>query len=153
LGKPLSTTPPLQYRLQAKENYRLGEPLVIDFTLKNLSDHNVWVLTWYTPLEGLKGNIFEVTCDGKPISYEGIMAKRGNPRRDDYIQIPPKDAVSVTVDLSEAYKIQQSSECRVKFKGRIHDFSSMEDVLPKENTRHNSMNIPGNIVSFRSSDS
>jgi peptidyl-Lys metalloendopeptidase len=87
----LSTTPLLQYRLQAKENYRLGEPLVIEFTLENLSDHNVWVLTWYTPLEGLKGKIFEVTCDGKPVAYEGIMVKRGDPCRDDYVHIPSKN--------------------------------------------------------------
>jgi peptidyl-Lys metalloendopeptidase len=153
LGKALSTTPLLQYRLQAKDKYRLREPIVIDFTLENLSDHNVWVLTWYTPLEGIKGNIFDVTCDGKPIPYEGIMARRGNPRREDYIQIPSMAAVSATVDLSEAYKIHQCNECKVKFRGRIYDFSNIEGVVPKENIGHNSMNISGNIVSFRISDS
>jgi len=147
------STPLLQYRLQGKENYRLGEPLIIEFVLENLSKQNIWVLTWYTPLEGLKGKIFEVTCDGKPVPYEGIMAKRGNPRGEDYILIPSNEAVSATVDLSKAYKIQQSDECQVKFKGRIHDFSSTEDVVPKENARHNSLNIPGNVVSFRIADS
>jgi peptidyl-Lys metalloendopeptidase len=152
LGKPLSAVM-LQYKLQSKQNYRLGEPILIDFTLQNLSDHNLWVLSWYTPLEGLKGRIFEVTCDGKPIPYEGIMAKRGNPLREDYICIPSKGSVSVTTDLSKDYRIPQCNECKVKFRGRIYDFSNREDTIPKQSTQHSSIDIPGNVVSFRITDS
>ena len=144
----------LQYNLKSKENYRLDEPIIIDFTLENVSDHDLWVLSWYTPLEGLKGNIFEVRCDGKPIQYKGIMVKRGAPLREDYTYIPSKGSVSVTFDLSKAYEFAQCGECEVKFKGQIYDFSNRnDDIIQKETTRHNSVNIPGNAVSFRISDS
>ena len=140
----------LQYELQSKQSYRLGEHIIIDFKLENLSDHDLWVLSWYTPLEGLKGRIFDATCDGKPVQYEGIMTKRGNPTREDYIHIPSKGSVSATIDLSEAYKMPpECSECKVKFTGRIHDFSDRSEIIPKQNNEHNAIDIPGNVVSFR----
>ena len=90
--QPLSSV--LKYQLSASNSYVLGKPVIIKFTLYNLLDENIWVLTWYTPLEGLKGKIFLVTCNGKEIPYEGRMVKRGNPTQDDYIYIASKGLAS-----------------------------------------------------------
>lgn len=90
--QPLSSV--LKYQLSASNSYVLGKPVIIKFTLYNLLDENIWVLTWYTPLEGLKGKIFLVTCNGKEIPYEGRMVKRGNPTQDDYIYIASKGSAS-----------------------------------------------------------
>ncbi len=60
----MSSTNKMKYELKAQDSYRKDNPVMIDFVLHNLSDKDLWVLTWYTPLEGIKGNIFHVICDG-----------------------------------------------------------------------------------------
>lgn len=139
----------LKYQLSADPVYVSGESVRIGFTLQNTSDENLWVLKWYTPLEGIKGKIFQVTCDGNEIPYEGRMVKRGDPTKDDYIFLAPKDSVFAEVDLSEAYSLPVCNECHVIFKGRIHDIVTDESLLPNKSEKHQWVDIPGNTVSFR----
>lgn len=139
----------LRYQLSASSSYILGKPVMIKFILENFSDENIRILTWYTPLEGLKGKIFKVTCDGKEIPYEGRMIKRGNPTLDDYINVVPKGSVSAEVDLSSAYNLSICNECRVEFKGRIHDIISGEAPIPQERDEQRWIDIPGNSVVFQ----
>ena len=114
-----------------------------------IMDENLWILKWYTPLEGMRGEIFQVNCDGKEIPYEGMMAKRGDPDRDSYVHIVPVGSVSEVVDLSGAYNIPVSNECQVKFKGRIYDVLNSEDRVPRRSDEHQGMDITGNVAAFR----
>jgi hypothetical protein len=138
----------LKYQLSADPVYISGKPVRIGFTLQNISDKNLWVLKWYTPLEDIKGKIFQVTCDGKEILYEGRMVKRGDPTKDDYIFLAPKDSVFAEVDLSKAYSLPVCDECYVAFKGRIHDIVTDESLLPNKSEKHQWVDIPGNTVTF-----
>src|SRR5436853_7541895 len=106
----------LKYYLAAQSTYVLGKPVVIAFSLNNASSNDVWVLKWYTPLEGMKGKIFEVTCDGIQMPYEGRMVKRGNPLREDYVLINAGASAHAEFDLSQTYSLRDCTECRVKFK-------------------------------------
>jgi hypothetical protein len=140
------------YRLTTQDSYVRGNPIFIKFTLENLSNEDLWVLEWYTPLEGLKGKIFTVTCDGKEIPYEGMMMKRGQPTKDDYVHIDPGRSVSAEVDLSKGYTLPASKECLVEFKGRIYDFSTDGNSIPKRSEEHQILNITGNAVTFSVAD-
>jgi len=144
-----TVTQSLKYQLSANDSYVAGTPITINFTLENLLDENLWVLNWYTPLEGMRGEIFQVKCDGKEIHYEGMMAKRGDPDQDSYIHIVPGGSVSEVVDLTGVYNIPVSNECQVEFNGRIFDVLSSEDKLPRKRDEHQGMDITGNVVSFR----
>jgi hypothetical protein len=139
----------LKYQLSADPSYVAGKSVIIGFTLQNTSDENLWILKWYTPLEGIEGKIFKVTCDGKEIPYEGRMIKRGDPSRDDYIFLAPKDSVFAEVDLSKAYSLPVCNECLVTFKGKIHDIVIDESRLPNKSENHQGAEIPGNTISFR----
>ena len=141
--------PLLRYRLAADPGYTAGQPILIRFTLENMADGDLWVLTWYTPLEGLMGRIFTVTCDGREILYEGMMVKRGDPGSKDYMHISPHGSVSAVVDLSEAYPLHACRECRVRFRGRIHDVVRAKGTLPRKSDDHEGMDIEGNSVIFR----
>ncbi len=143
---------PLRYTLTAEQYYLTGQPVKIDFTLENMTGEDLFILTWYTPLEGLKGKIFEVMCDSRMIPYEGRMVKRGDPPQEDYIRIVEHGSVSAAVDLAEVYRFPACQECRVKFKGRIHDILRNENLLPRRSNDHQWMDIPGNPVSFRIKD-
>lgn len=139
----------LTYYLSSKEKYIQGNSIIINFSLKNVSKSKLWVLKWYTPLEGIKGKIFRVICDGKEILYEGPMVKRGTPNKHDYIYIEPNKSVSSQVDLSEVYVFLECSECLVKFSGKIWDISTSADFIPKKNGDLKSFTIHGNSINFK----
>lgn len=139
----------LKYQLNADPVYTSGKSIRIGFTLQNTSNENLWILKWYTPFEGIKGKIFQVTCDGKEVPYEGRMVKRGNPVKDDYIFLASKESAFAEVDLSEAYRLPICNECHVVFKGRIHDIVTNESLLPNKIESHRWVDIPGNSVFFR----
>lgn len=139
----------LKYRLEAEESYRAGGAVVIHFTLENVSAEPLTVLTWYTPLEGLYGDIFSVTRDGEEVLYQGRMVKRDDPHPEDYVRIEPGDSVSAEVDLARGYGLSTAGEYRVEFNGRIHDVARRDAPVPRAQDEHRGVEIPGNAVIFR----
>jgi peptidyl-Lys metalloendopeptidase len=138
----------LTYRMQAQKTYDHSLPIKLAFSIENPSAKELWILKWYTPLEGIKSNIFEVVCDGVEIPYEGRMVKRGAPERDDYLRLGPRSTEHVEVDLSNAYNCPAAKQCRVKFKGRIHDVVSDAQQVPRAMADHSPVDIDGNTVAF-----
>lgn len=138
----------LKYYLHAHSSYAQGEPVIIEFGIENLSSSDVWILKWYTPLEGIKGKIFEVKCDGVDIPYEGMLMKRGNPESDDYVHIHPGETARAEFDLSSIYSFPVCEECWLKFKGRIHDAVLDQQRVPRTIGEHRSVDVPGNAISF-----
>jgi len=138
----------LRYHLYAQRSYVQGAPIVIGFSLKNLSPNDVWILKWYTPLEGIKGKIFGLKCDGENIPYEGRMVKRGAPEQDDYILLEAGSSVHVEFDLSRDYSFPKCGECKLQFKGRIFDVVADKYQVPRASSEHFVVDIPGNTVSF-----
>jgi len=142
----------LNFKLEAEAGYAAIGAVDIKFTLENVSNEALYVLTWYTPLEGLKGKIFKVTRNGEEIPYEGRMIKRGNPAREDYVRIGPGETASATVDLSSGYDLGARGEYRVEFKGRIHDIAREGQPLPRTQDASQGMDVKGNAVAFRVHD-
>ncbi|MBI5827482.1 MAG: hypothetical protein HZB22_07145 [Deltaproteobacteria bacterium] len=141
--------PQMRFTLDAQQSYAAGSPVAIRFTLENLTAEPLYVLKWYTPLEGIKGRIFKVTRDGVEVLYEGPMVKRANPVRDDYVRIGPGESVSVAVDLSVVYDLTKPGEYRAEFSGRIYDVAVEEKTLPRTMDKHQGIDLTGNAVTFR----
>jgi hypothetical protein len=139
----------LRFRLDVQQTYVIGRPVPIHFILENLSNRALYVLTWNTPLEGLKGKIFRVKRDGADILYEGRMVKRGEPERQDYMRNGPRESISATIDLSQGYNVRVAGEYQVEFVGRIQDIAEEGEALPRPRERHRSVEISGNVVVFR----
>jgi hypothetical protein len=142
-------SPKLRYRLFADKSYSAGKPITLGFRLENLTNKGLLILTWYTPLEGIKSRIFKVTCGGKEILYNGPMVKRAAPALEDYVRIGPKASISAKVDLSQAYSLPICSECLVEFEGRIHDIVHEDGTSQIEQGSQHGMDIMGNAASFR----
>lgn len=138
----------LRYHVQAQESYAPGETISITFTLENTSGQDLWVLTWYTPLEGIKGNIFDLKCNGQTLRYRGRMLKRGEPRQEDYVHLPPGGSVSRAVDLSEAYDLAPGKRCRLRFRGDVLDVYMGQQLIRQPGVKPQSMVIAGNAVTF-----
>ena len=138
----------LKYYLTSRESYRVGQSVRIGFRIENVSKDKIWILIWYTPFEGIRGKIFEVTRDGNPVQYQGRMVKRGDPRPEDYVSIDPGAYRSIDVDLSSAYDFSVPGTYQVRFKGRIYDVVKEAAALPKKRDQHQGMTITGNSIIF-----
>ncbi len=158
----LSLESPLIFHINGVSVHSVGGPVKIDFTLSNESSEDIWFLTWYTPFEGIWGDIFIIECANQHIDYIGPMAKRGSPGSDNFTLIPAGSSLQTQVDLSTAYALPRQGGCRVTFNGFLHHTvkiptdthpSQKSSLLAFELERHKqeappAMRITGNTFAF-----
>lgn len=118
-----------------------GRSTSLRFTLTNRTAAPLWVLRWNTPLEGWKGTVLTVTANGTEIPYQGPMLKRGDPDREDYVEIPAGEPASATVDLAEVYELGQPGRYEVKVTGSLHDVAKDGGSVPRPRDRHEAMEL------------
>jgi hypothetical protein len=92
----------LRARLEIPRTLSLGEPVKVQFFLVNDTNESLYVLNWFTPLEGIGGDIFLVRREGRPLRYQGPLASRIEPSPGAYTLIAPGAAVWAEVDLTQA---------------------------------------------------
>jgi peptidyl-Lys metalloendopeptidase len=126
-----------------------GQTVKLQFTLTNNSDEELYVLTWYTPLEGIAGEIFRVERDGELVPYQGILAKRGDPSPDAYILIGAGESVSAEVDLATAYDFSKAGEYTIEFLSpSISHVARTEAEMAKTVDDLSPVQIPSNRVTI-----
>lgn len=103
-------------KLYAHESYKKDEKTNLIFELTNHSKVPVHILKWNTPLEGLKSDCLNVKKNGKPVAYDGLLIKRGQPQPNDFITLHPGESISNKIDVSEAYKISNPGQVKVDYK-------------------------------------
>jgi hypothetical protein len=146
--KSLSEDDMLEFKLEAKDEYIVSQPVMIKFTLENLSDKKLWVLTWNTPLEGVKNNIFQLVCNGQDIVYEGPMVKRGKPGTNDYVCIDEGGKISAEIDLATIYNLSLPGTCHLAFRGQIQSLVIGDHLSIGGDEEKRLIQIPGNTVNF-----
>lgn len=104
-----------------KRVFGSSEPVLLRFALTNTSAVSVSVLTWGTPLEGFKTDMFAVYQQGARVPYIGMLVKRGQPAPEHYLTIKPGESVSTVIDLAEGYAIRQLGEYGVAFTSALPD--------------------------------
>jgi peptidyl-Lys metalloendopeptidase len=139
----------LDCTLEMDETYPVGQPVNLRFELHNQTDRSLYALTWYTPLEGIAGDIFRVTQDGEELPYQGMLAKRGDPTREEYITIEPGEAASAEVDLRTGYDLSVPGSYQVQFTAGLQDVSDDASLVPLKQDDHRSQSLSCNTVSFR----
>jgi peptidyl-Lys metalloendopeptidase len=121
----------LECTLSAPHRVRVGEPVPVHFRLTNRAPGPLYVLTWRTPLEGLRGNDFLITRDGEELRYRGPMVKRGEPEREHYVVIASDASADADVDLAPAYDFQQPGRYRIAFRGPVMDVAERATDIPR----------------------
>jgi hypothetical protein len=117
-------------------------PLTVRLTLINPSPAPLWVLRWNTPLEERwKGTIFTVTSGKQEIPYQGPMTKRGDPGREEYVEIPPGGSVSGEADLSQVYEMKKPGKYVVKVTGELSDVAMDGAEVPRGRYRFVGMKV------------
>lgn len=131
-----SRPPDLACRLESEPGAVAGGPVNIRFTLSNRGARGVRVLRWYTPLEGFWSDVLDLSYGGRKVAYEGPLMKRGDPGREDYVEIAPGKSVSAVVDLAGPYDVRRPGKYRVAFTRGLTDVVREGEVFPRPRGEH-----------------
>jgi peptidyl-Lys metalloendopeptidase len=114
----------------------------------NASTRPVWILRWYTPLEGIRGDVFGVTRNGRAVEYEGPLMKRGDPGREEYAEVPARGSISETVDLAGGWDVSRPGRYRVAFTRGIADVAVSAAEIPRARDRHRPVKLSCEAARF-----
>ena len=114
--------------------YQEQDAVLLRFTLRNTTQTRLHFLKWGTPFEGFKNDMFQITCSGASIPYQGILVTRGPIQEKDYLVIEPDSELTVTVDLAEGYAFHDDGNCEVVSTVILADVQQSESfsVPPRE---------------------
>ena len=147
-GSPASSDSLLVAAIEAPESLPTGAAVNVKFTLTNTSPEGLYVLNWFTPFEGLAGDIFRVQRDGVSLPYHGIQVKRGVPTSENYVWLDPGGSVSAEVDLAEGYDFSQPGRYTLQFRSpRLSHTASTPEEQASSFEELGAMSIPSDPVS------
>lgn len=127
----------LACRIEPQAPLTAGGPVAIRFLLTNPSQEPVWFLKWNTPFEGWMGTVFTVSDPGgTELPYTGPMVKRGDPARDEYVEIPPGGTVDAVADLANVYDLSEPGRYRLEVTGGLADLTTDPTALPRPRAQH-----------------
>jgi peptidyl-Lys metalloendopeptidase len=138
----------LSCELKVDERQVLGKAIPVRFTLRNSSSRTLYVLSWYTPLEGMLGDIFRVTVNDKEIQYVGRMVKRGDPAANEYVELDPGSSISATVDLTEGYEIVAPGAYQLELRSGPSDVAYDVKAVPRPRDKHRAVELDCPPVRF-----
>ena len=140
----------LRAHLEIPESLPLGEPVTLRFFLINDTNSKLYVLNWFTPLEGIGGEIFRVKRDGVAVPYQGILASRADPSPEAYTKLDAGEMVSAEVDLADAFDFSIPGTYTIEFiSPRISHIAESEAEMAKTLAELGPVQIPANEVTVK----
>jgi len=141
------STSGLSARLEIPSSLSLGEPVKVKFFLTNHTESSLYILNWFTPLEGLGGEIFRVTRDGRRLPYQGPLASRGDPTPEAYTLLEAGETAQVEVDLSLAYDFLIPGNYTIEFiSPKLSHIAHSEEEMARSLDKLGPVEIPSNEV-------
>ena len=145
--EPTSQESDLTAKIDVPTSLNSGVIVMAVFTLTNTSSDGFYVLKWFTPLEGIAGDIFRVERDGAELPYRGKLVKRGPPISEDYVWLEAGESVSAEVDLAEGYDFSQAGQYTIQFRSpQISQVAKTETEKADSFEELGMIQIPSNTV-------
>ena len=103
--------------MKIKDSIKVGDSVLLHFTVFNNTDSVKKFLKWQTPFEPLMSKYLDVKNEqGEEVQYKGAMAKRMMPPpADAYLTLNPGDSLNVKVDLLKGYDITKPGKYSVAY--------------------------------------
>ncbi len=98
----------------------LGQSVKIETILSNNTIEDIQLLQYYTPYEGILGDIFSIQYKDSELSYQGPLVKRGPPTDADWLNIEPNSHLASHVDLNLAWDFNQPGWYEIKLRNSIN---------------------------------
>jgi hypothetical protein len=124
------------------------EGVELTFTLTNRTEAGLYVLQWYTPLEGFGGEILCIVRDGQPVPHRGPEVERGDPTPNAYVPVEAGASASTTVDLAAVHDFSRSGVYTVAFSSpRMSHVARTMGEMARSIDELGPVAMPGNQVS------
>ena len=85
------------------------------FEFTNNANEDLYLLKRDTPLEGLFSPFITVFLDNNPIQYEGIVAYRIPPTKEEFILLKAGDRISATVQITDVFRFDADGLYTVRY--------------------------------------
>ena len=99
----------------AKQRFDKSTDVTVTVVIANDGATDAQVLSWLTPADGIQAPIFDVSRNGTPATYLGILAKRPAPTAHDYLALPAGASLEYDVNLSDAYSFAKSGDYTIGY--------------------------------------
>ena len=93
-----------------------GKPVMLRLTLSNTSGQSAEVLQYFTPFEGILGDIFNIHYGDESLSYRGPLVKRGPPMDEDWLLLESGGVLTAEVDLSNAWDLARPGKYTLRLR-------------------------------------
>jgi len=129
--KPDSTSKELTAVMSMPGTVKLGDSVILKFTVMNYTDSVQRFCKWHTPFEPLMSKYLDVKNDkGEEMAYQGAMAKRMMPPPESsYLSLKPQDSVTAKADLIKAYAIKAPGKYTVTYVGENMSGLKVKDSI------------------------
>lgn len=104
------------------------DDVVAAVTITNNSARTMVVPRWQVPGARLEADLFQVTRDGRPVDYTGILVKRSAPAPADFVAIAPGQSISGRTELSRHYDMASGGEYLVSYRLDLADGSRVVEL-------------------------
>lgn len=141
-------TPRLECRMSLPAQLAAGAPAELRFRLKNAGPAAVAVLTWQTPFEGVFAPMLRITRDGRELSFQGPLMKRGEPEAAEYLRLAPGQGEEAVLELAPAWDVAAPGRYRVEYVGRLLDVAPGDAALPRPLAQHRAQALDCPAVAF-----
>ncbi len=121
----------LRCQLALPAQASLGQPLLLKLTLTNTGAQPLQVLTWGTPFDGWFAPYVAVRHEGRELPYRGPIVKRGEPLNDDFMRLAPGRSRSASVNLAEAFELNQPGRYELVPRIVLHDVTVAPKWVPR----------------------
>lgn len=92
------------------------DDVVAAVTITNDSARTMVVPRWQVPEARLEADLFQVTRDGRPVDYLGVLVKRPAPTPADFVAIAPGQSITGRTELSRHYDMASGGEYLVTYR-------------------------------------
>jgi peptidyl-Lys metalloendopeptidase len=135
IGLTLVLAAPAAFAAQARLESSLqlldasDQGVVVQLSLTNTSDEDVYVISYETALLRLERDLFRIERDGEVIPYMGPMIMRVGPLAESWIRIAPGETVSGKVNLSTVYDLSRAGRYSIEYRASQHVLSGIDESL------------------------
>lgn len=115
-----------------KDSYSSSEGVLMRVAISNPNKRTIRVLRWFTPIDGIEDDLFQVTLDGQPVEYIGPHFKRAAPADKDYVLLKAGESIETTVDLGGLYDLSRGGYYSVSYRALSYHLYSKETTFASE---------------------
>jgi peptidyl-Lys metalloendopeptidase len=109
----------LRCELRVPEMVSPRQRVFVTTELRNVGKKPILVLRRNTPLEEMGSDVFQVEANEQAKEYNGPMAKRAAPSKEEFVVLKPGAGISYRVDLQRGYDVGAPGEYFVSWSGTL----------------------------------